>query len=255
MGSNFKSIKDSVSKLLFEGVVNKLDENKKIYKKFINEVKASPILKTLYVVYNNIETEKFEDRDVAEVFLNENLVVFAAFTKQELISENNKIIQNVIKENLSSEPDDILFDLILESCKDRKLSDLNKKAKLFNQVLNTMIVESVNVKEDDEIIDFNILKRAVEILNDKFSFLTENEKSIVKAFINEDDELKEELYTELINENLNIIKRKLIEDDESDEDLTNTLNLTESKLQDMKYTKDIDISEYSKLIELKENLK
>lgn len=256
MGNNFKTIKDTVSRIIFEGQDKGDKELISVWKDFINEVKSSPILKTLYIVYNNIENNNFEDKDTAEIFLNENLMSFGSFSKKEILAENLKVSE-LLKGHINEELSDNLFNLILESTKDRKLSNLNKRAELFNSVSKSLIKEDVNnddIQEEPILIESSVMKRAIEIVNERYSFLNSNEKGILKAFLYNDEEKKKEYFDSLIKENLNYIKRTLIEHEgDEDDELTVLLTLTEEKLKGMEYTSDTPIGKFSELINFKKN--
>lgn len=256
MENNFKTIKDSVTRIIFESHNTGDIKLTSVWKEFLNEVKVSPILKTLYIVYDNIERNKFTDKDTAEIFLNENLLSFGSFSKNEIIKENNKV-KDIIKEHISENTNDYLYDLILESTKDRKLSNLGKKAELFNIVAASLVQEKEQINEEEINENFNIepavIDRAVEILNEKYSFFNDTERGILKAFLNKNEESKKEYYESLIKENIKLIKRKLIENDNEDQEIHELLILTESKLKTMEYNSDITIGEFSRLIDFQKD--
>lgn len=247
MENNFKTIKDSVTRIIFESHNTQNSDMTLVWKGFVNELKASPILKTLYIVYTNIENNKFADKDTAEIFLNENLFSFGSFSKAQILNESTRI-KSLIKEHVTEFKEDILFELILESAKDRKLSDLSKKAELFRQVVNSLIKEADIVKEEVKSVSPAVIKRAMQILNEKYSFLNEGERGILNAFLCKDEEKKKNLYESLVNENIKMIKRKLIENQTDDEELTELLTLTEEKLKTLEYNSDTPISAFSDLI-------
>jgi len=249
MENNFKTIKDSVTRIIFESYNTGDQQLTSVYKGFLNEVKKSPILKTLYAVYSNVENTTFTDKDTAEIFLNENLFSFGSFSKKDIISATNEI-KSTLKEHTGEVVEDKLFELILESTKDRKLSNLHKKAELFNTVASTLVKEEV-IKEEVKKVDVTVVNRAIEILNEKYSFFNEREQGILKAFLKKDESSKKEHYNELISETKKLVKRLLAESE--DESLENLLVLTEEKLNKLKYNSELRITDYVDLINLQKD--
>lgn len=254
---NFKSIKDLSTKLFY----NSLYENNEFsYKDFIKDVKSSPALRTQYLVYTNIENNKFDDRETAAYFLKDNFDLFKQFSKKEITEANKVIADKYFSQIDLNEDTDVIYDLITESTKDKASVNHKKKAQLFNAILTDLVTKDV-ITEDTESaggLEFNknipikkVIKRASEIINEKYSFFNDTEKDILKAFINKDTEAQENIYKSLINENLNLLKRKLVESNE-DEEVYEKLQLTEEKLNSLKYTS--NISEFNKLLELKKSL-
>lgn len=255
MGNNFKTLKETISRIIFESTSTEDKELNKICKKALNEIKSSPILRTMYVVYDNIERNKFSNRDTAEIFLNENLFSFGSFSKKDIINENNKI-HNILQEYIKESQEDKLFELIMESTKDRKLSRLNIKTELLEEVTNYLTngVENSHVDEEvtiSENITPEIVKRAIEILNEKYSFLDPIEKDIARAYMTEDHEAKEEIFNKLINENLNYLRKNLFEADEEDVELIGLLEDAHNEIKSMEFDKDIKVETYVKLINFK----
>lgn len=254
MENNFNILKKTISKILFESNNTGNKELDAVWKTALNEIKASPILKTMFVVYNNIESSKFKDKDTAEIFLNENLFSFGSFSKEAIIKDTQKIY-NILKEHISpTDSKDEVFELILESTKDRKLSRLAHKAELFNTLSNKLTVAEnlmeAEVKQDNGVItDPAVINRAIEILNEKFSFLEDGEKEIVKAFVTKNETHKQEIFENLVKTNLKFIKRNLFENEGGDEELVGLLKESEQELLNMKYTPEVNVQDYVKLLE------
>lgn len=255
---NFGSIKKDANNWLFEGVTSKDDFLIKKYKSFVKHVKSSPLLKEMYSVYNNFETAKFEDRLIAERFINDNLSIFSKYKKEEIANEVYDKLERGFSFQLT-EQEDIIYDLIMESTADKSVKNLKKKMANLETLIQKL-TESVKVEEEvvaksnlEPKVLKKIVENAVEIYNNKFSFLSEDEHRIIKAFLHCDEKGKKEIFDTLISENINIVKRKLVESD--DEAISEKLQLTESKLNEWKDKEKLEIHDYVKLIELKETLK
>lgn len=304
MTTNFGTIKDIAIEALIKGTTGK-NKMTKIFEVFSKRVNSSPILKTQFLVYNNLATKNFETKESAQIYLNENARLFNDFSRVNILKENEMLASNMInaidmlieqynkfqvngghesgdyangyEQALHGVVDDLIMlkeklnkgtleeglnkdinTLIVESTKSNKLPNIETKTKSIGVLLETLTTKPI-IKES-KTIDSNlpaefIIKKATEIFNEKFSFLNETEKNILKAILNEDTTKQEEIYKQLVTENINLIKRKLIEQSEGmEEDVLNKLTLTESKLKGLTYSKAISIQDYVKLMNLQSEL-
>lgn len=249
---NFKELKDSVIKDLFESTIKQ--EKSKDFKKFLTEVKKSPILKLQFEVYNNLENGEASNLHEATYTIENNLNDFKQYSSTEIQEANQQLMESF---GYTLGESDEIFTLILESTKDKK-----PNRKLYTNFLPvaTILMENKNkVVEVTEKVDSvvpmkRVIKRATEILNDKFSFLNETEKNIVNSFVTKNEEKKESIFKELVNENLKLVKRKLFES-EDDLDLCIKLELIKEKLNTFTYNDKTEIKEFSQLIDLQSTLR
>ena len=70
---NFGVITNAFNGVLAEGLVSKDNNNKQIFKKYIKTIKENEVLKTQFLVYNNIENKIEENEFKANLFLQENI--------------------------------------------------------------------------------------------------------------------------------------------------------------------------------------
>ena len=68
---NFGKITNAFNGVLAEGLVSKDTNNKQIFKKYIKTIKENEILKTQFLVYNNIENKIEKNEFKANLFLQQ----------------------------------------------------------------------------------------------------------------------------------------------------------------------------------------
>ena len=79
---NFGKIKNAFNDILAESIIDKDVEKRKIVKRFIRAISESKILKTQFLIYNNIETRVDENQFSANLFITENVNLLNAFKKE-----------------------------------------------------------------------------------------------------------------------------------------------------------------------------
>ena len=198
---NFKNIKDLGTKLFYNSLYENSDFS---YKDFIKDIKQSPVLRTQYIVYSNVENNKFDDRETAAYFLKENFDLFKQFSKKEILDANQKLTNKFFSKIEINEEEDRIFDLIVESTKDKKSTNYKKKAETFNSLLNEIVTKEV-IQESEEVggIEFNqnipikrVIKRASEIINEKYSFFDEENHVVLFCLA------KDKQYVSLMRKNV-----------------------------------------------------
>ena len=257
LSNKFIENKDSAYRYINENILllSKYT-NKQIIKE--NEMLVSNIISELDRLINyyeriskiNSEKKQFADDKGEKLALTTftNAMDMVVYDLKELKS---KLDINTLEESIDSK----IFNLIIEN----NVDDLHKSKESLIEHLTTkkdIIKESI-VKSDYPIE--KLIESATEKFNEKYSFLNEEEQSILKAFLNESDEEKKEIYSKLIKESKKTIKRRLMENkelwegDNSNIELINKLELTELKLKTLKYNNS-SINEFIKLIGLRNEL-
>src|ERR1035437_8833005 len=89
---NFGKIKNTFNGILVEGMVLKNDTKKQLFQKYVKAIKESDILKTQFLVYNNIENKIEADPSVANFFVLENVKLLWKFKSEDVIKENKKLV-------------------------------------------------------------------------------------------------------------------------------------------------------------------
>ncbi len=264
--TNFGYIKDSLVKNASSLYLN---ENKidKTLKEFLNVVKSSPILTLEFIVYKNIENKYISDDVLATRYIDENISMLKDFTKKEIIEENDKlsnfINEDYVIDNHKSRLYESIESIIIENSKESKYKNIDKIHGSFEYILNhiknnkanDIIQENKSVFEEykDKYLNTDfIFNNAVKKFNEKYSHLSEGEKRVLKVIINEQEDKKELLFNEIINETIDKVDTMLKAED--DPNISNKLIKVKTKINEMKFNKETLIDDIVKLNALKESL-
>ena len=254
MEKNFKELKNRITQAVFESVITGVKN--KDFKKFVTEVKKSPILKEQLDIYNLVESEKFESVDEARFIFERAMRVFEKYTVAEITEANKAIVESF--GGILNEDEEIYRCIKGMYAKDSGTSNMAPTFLHVRSILNEMVVApkpsfSREEKPEEPVVSKKQIKRAIAILNEKFSFLDETERGIFQAFITNDASGKEAEYKKLLSENIKLVKRKLFES--KDSQLDEKLQLLEANLKEDKYTPEKKIGDFVKLIGLSTTLK
>lgn len=256
---NFGKIKNAFSEILAEGIASNDVAKKTLFKKYLKTLKESNILKTQFLVYENIENTIESDQFTANLIVSENLSLLDKYNRKDLIAENKKLLslskEVAVKIN---ETYDENLQTLHESIS--KLIFLGKNASTINEVTENRkkVLSFVNtnkpktIQESYNVPTSMLSSILVEKYNERYSELTETEKEVIKVLVESDDSQKIELYSKIIRECIDLIDSKLTESDLDTKDkllkvkdklLRNTIEVSED------FSKNI-----SKLIDLKKTL-
>lgn len=255
---NFGKIKNAFNDILAEAIMNKDPKGKALFQKYLKMLKESKILKTQFLVYNELEKKICDDSFSANVFLSENVKLLDKFTKKEIMAENQKLSDLLIKEGAVEFKS---YETKMESLHE-SISSL-----IFNTGNANILTESrlniVNyIKENKEIERKEAIELPISMIsgvmvkkfNEKYSTLDESEKKVLKAIIESDDNGKTELYESLVKECLVAVNESL-KAEEIETNLKETLLAVKERLLDNKTVIDESFnSNVCKLIELKKSL-
>lgn len=256
MDKKFKTLKEAFENTLIECSINKENNKaKEIYKEAKKTINESKILKSMYLVYTNLGVCDLQDKNKVELYIRENMNVFSYYSKKDILKECDKLAEILnINETIES---DTVFDLIMESTKDSKISNIKNKINLITEMVD--IISDKNGKcgcdkkelEEDEKVELTIdeCKEKLAEINEKYSFLNEKESAVLKAFVNNDSKQKENIFESLKKENINFIKRTIFESEDMEDNLLKLLKESESKLKDMNFSDKTTIHDFIKLLE------
>ena len=253
---NFGKIKNAFSEILAEGIASNDVAKKNLFKKYVKTLRESNILKTQFLVYENIENLVENDQFSANLIINENLTLLNKFNKKDILKENQKLIS--ISKDVEAK---------LEEAYDEKLSNLheaisslvflsrtpktvNEIAKNRKNVLEYITTNKLKVVSESYDVPNSMLSSIlVEKYNEKYSELTETEKEVIKVLIESTDAEKLQVYTNITRECIDLIDSKL---NESDLDTKDRLLRVKDKLLKDKVELNEDFSKnISKLVDLK----
>jgi len=213
---NFGKIKNAFNEILAEFIVDKNAEKKSIVKRFIKGMSESKILKTQFLIYNNIENRVDENEFSANLFITENINILNEFSKEEIDAENTKLINmsQMVSERLDSEyPNNDLHEAISKlifteptpsTVKEITSSRLSI-VKYINENEEKVIVESAEVIPNSLLVNLSVDK-----FNEKYADLTEGEHKVLNVILdNNNDEARKEVYTETLKGCISLINEKL----------------------------------------------
>lgn len=255
---NFGRIKNVFNNLIVENVIKKDENTKKLFKKYLKAIKESEILKTQFLVYNNIENRIDSDSFSANIFISENVKLLEKYKPSDILNENKKLV-GLLKGSESkldelyelSELHESLSNLIMT---ERNAKNIDKITEEIKRVTNYIVSNKPKeVKENIQLPISVLSKIMVEKFNQKYSDLEKEDKEVLKSLIASDFETQKNLYSNITNECLELIENLI---KESDTNSKEKLERVKSKLvEDSKeIVKDNFIDKFSKLIELKKNL-
>ena len=252
---NFGVITNAFNGVLAEGLVSKDNNNKQIFKKYIKTIKENEVLKTQFLVYNNIENKIEENEFKANLFLQENIALVKKFSKKEIAKANQLLANNISIEMgeayTNAELHENISKLIFT---DKTTSNIDTIVEATASIINFM--KTNQPKEVNESIDLPssmISTIMVDKYNEKYSTLDESERQILKALIDSDDDKKKEVYSVTLRECIDFIDGKLIESDLEAKD--KLLRVKDKLLNDKQEVNEDFFKNISKLVELKNSLK
>lgn len=217
---NFGKIKNAFSEILVDGIASNDVAKKNLFKKYVKTLKESEILKTQFLVYENIENVVENDQFSANLIVSENLSLLNKFNKKDILKENQKLIElsDEVKAKLDEAYDERISNLhkSLSSLLflDKSVKTVNEIAKNTKNVLDYITSNKVKTIEETYDIPNSMLSSIlVEKYNERYSELTETEKEVVKVLIESTDEQKLEVYTKITRECIDLIDAKLTESD------------------------------------------
>ena len=252
---NFGNIKNIFNNLLAEGLTKKDVKSKKLFQKYIKTIKESEVLKTQFLIYENIENKVDSDVASANLFVSENLRLLEKYSKSDILKENEKLVKLIGKSEIKSDYElaglhESLTNLIFT---ERKAKNIEKITTEIKNVSNYIV--SNKTKEVNESVDLpmsmltNIL---VEKFNEKYNDLSESDKKILRVLLNSNLEEKKNLYKVTVDECIYLVNLLI---KEADEESKNKLLKVKSKLlEDAELNEANFTNKFSKIVELKTNL-
>lgn len=264
---NFGKIKNAFNGILAESMFSKNDTSKLLFKKYIKTIKESDILRTQFLVYNNIET-KFGNDDTsvfaANIYISENLRLLEKYKVSDILKENQKLValSEAIKGKLSDAYDPRLASLH-ESISSLIFTKRNTNSvDIITESLVNVVeyIKSNKAKTVNEVIELPssmLTTMMVDKYNDKYSSLDESDRKILRALIGSTPEEKAEVYTSTLRECIDLINIQLTSDTHRGKSdiFEKLLNVKDKLLNDKcDITEDFE-KKISKLVELKATLK
>jgi hypothetical protein len=257
---NFGILKDIFANKLVESHLSKDSDGKLLYKTFINTLKENDVLKSQFIVYKNLERTDFTNEVEASNYLKENISVLKKYSSKEINESNLKLAQPVLfEQNTPNSSNNKLYKAIHTLITEKKTaSNLNKLHESFEIVKSSLTSNEDNTYVNEKFVKEGVnpdkfLDIAVKRYNEKYSELSEEEKSIIKTLRENDEESIKDLVSKLTDENIRLINQNL-------EIHTENIDIKEKLLEvkDVVYRMKEDNDSFSekvlKLLELKDSL-
>ena len=257
---NFGKIKNVFNSIVAEGISLKNEPNKLLFKKYIKAIKESKILKTQFLVYNNLETKLDDSVTNIDLFVSENIKLLEKFKPSDIISENKKLLalSDKINTRLDESYDESvsklhesITSLIFTKRTPNNISDVTD-----NITSITNFIKGNKAKEITEAIELPISLIStlmVDKYNEKYSSLDESERKIIKVLVSSTNEEKIDIYSSVLKECIELINNKLGGADLESKD--KLLRVKDKLLNDTKDINEDFIKNISKLNELRHTLK
>ncbi len=252
---NFGKIKNAFNSILVEGMVTKNNINKGLFQKYLKSIKENEILKTQFLVYDNIECKIEENEFKASQFVQENIDLLKKFTKKEILEANAKLATDILFEDDSNYHNNLLHENISKLIFTEKTpSNIDSIVEAISGIVNYIKTnKKIELTEAIELPSNLLSSIMVDKYNEKYSSLDESEKQIIKALINATDEEKIEIYSNTLRECIDLINNKLTEADLASKD--KLLRVKDKLLNDKREINEDFPKNMSKLAELRETLK
>jgi len=254
---NFGKIKNIFNNLLVDGITKKDDSAKKLFKKYVKTIKESEILKTQFLVYNNIESKHEDDLALASIFVSENIKLLEKYTEKEILNENKKLI-NLLGGHISRLNEtyelfslhESISNLIFTRRTPKNINTLTEEIKKI-----TSYIKETKEKTIAQSIDLPVsvlTNIMVEKYNQKYCTLNESDKTVLKTLINTTLDNKRKIYSDIVNECVRLIDNLLMDDNNPKDKL---LFVKSKLIENVEITDDNFIEKIVKIIELKNDLK
>jgi hypothetical protein len=249
---NFGKIKDNFNNILAENIIIKNNDKKNIFKAYLQTLKENEILRTQFMVYNNLENTFETDAGKAVLFVKENIDLMSKYKMKDILEANTKLA-NLITWDIVDEANDLYENISNLIFTKRVSSNINviveSTDKIVKYILNNkprVIIEQIGLPNS---VISNVM---VTKYNEKYESLSESEKKILKVLISSNESEKKEIYSQLVRECIDLINEKLSTADLNAKD---KLLQVKDKLLNTIQAIDEDFSKnISKLVELKSNL-
>lgn len=255
---NFGKIKNTFNEILAESIVSGKNESKLLFKKYLKAIKESKILKTQFLVYDNIENKISDDVLNINIFVTENIKLLEQFKPSDILNENQKLL-NLLKETevkfdedygVKKQLHESISKLVFTKKTPNNINDITDNInRIISYIKENKLVETQKPIE----LPINMLTAViVDKFNEKYSTLDEIEQKVLKTLIKSNDEEKKEIYSTTLRECITLIDSVLVDSDLETKD--KLLRVKDKLLNDKIEINENFNTSISKLVELRSNL-
>jgi hypothetical protein len=253
---NFGKIKNAFYELLIEAILKKDVAKKAIFTQYIKAIKESKILKTQFLVYTNLEDHVEINETKATEFVRLNRECLTGFNRADIVTENEKLIKLLGKytKRLEKPYDkqtlhETITDLIFTRNTPTKVNAMNESiSKIVNYIKDNKVKEPI---KEDLLPTDAIATIAVKKFNEKYSDLTEDERTLLKMLTETNEETKVSTQKDIVTECVKLIEEKITESDVKTKD---KLLKAKDKLLNIPYDSTTYHETMNKLIVLRADL-
>jgi hypothetical protein len=253
---NFGKIKNALNDLLVESMITKNNTNKELFKKYLKIVKESDVLRTQFMVFNNIETRIDSDPLSINLFISENMRLFEKFNVDQIEKANKKLLDLIPEGKLSESYDlaglhESISSLICTKRSPKNVDKITSEIKNITNYISNNKEKVIN--ECVELPPSVLTKLVVEKFNEKYQSLDEFEREAIKVLTETDFEARKSFHQKAIDECIQLVEASL---KTADEESIGKLQQVKTKLVNDKQgvKEDQIVSEVFKLIDLRYNL-
>lgn len=254
---NFGKIKNAFHEILVESILDKDAEKKKIIKRFIKAISESEVLKSQFLIYNNIETRVDSNPLFANLFVTENIKILNKFKKDEIISENTKLVNmsQMIKSKLDDDYDnknlhESISSLIFSESKPETVKEITENRLFIVNYINENVVTDKQPVSNDGLPTSLIANLAVDKFNEKYANLTEDEHRVLNLVLCDGDEdNRRKVFEDVLNKCISGVNVKLKNGDNRDKLLDVKEKLLNTNYNNKTFSEDI-----VKLLDLKRTI-
>jgi len=253
---NFGNIKNTFNQVLTESITKKDRTRKNIFKEYLKTIKESSVLKSQFLVLNNIENKFIEDPYLAGEYVKENVDSVRRFGQKRIISETSKLVSLIEKNNLKISSDsnklyECLNNLILLK---KESKNVNKIQESFEFIRSYVMKPKEKEQYSSPVVSLPpsmLVGVMVSKFNTKYDTLSESEKKVIKVAINGSEEEKKSLFSEILRETIDLVDIKL---NTNDIELKEKLLKTKDKLLRTEYKSEAFTKDVTKIYSLKNDL-
>ena len=252
---NFGNIKDTFNSILVESIIKKDNEGKKLFNVYLKTLKENDDLRKQYLIYKNLSTKCFDNAVEAKDYIKENISLLRGLNGKQLKKGENKLNSLLEGKTLSS-INSTLYDTINILVNTEKTpSTLDTLIESINNIKDMMLERKEVIKEDKDTVNLPpsvLTQMATTKFNTKYANINEDEKEILRAVLNGNEEDRKTVYNNLKTECIDTIDNKLNEN--IDLDIKDKILKVKDKLLRMTYNPDEYVKDIDKVYELKKSV-
>ncbi len=237
---------------------NKINESQTIASDFLDVVKKSPLLQLEFNVFNNLKNKYIDNDIIATRYIDNNIKLFETYTIDEIDFERQKISKFINENEIPEDNYDIILyksidKLIRESLKSPNDIDVDGIHESFVFVLEHLKkpqnkkIELIDNTTDNEVNDV-VIEIAINKFNEKYSTLSDDEKTLLKTLFESDNNKKQQLLEDYKKET------KILLEQINSDDLKSNVTLAIEKINNMNFDANTVDDNIISLFELKKKL-